>query len=109
MIGFSIMMWFVSFVIFVVAVSLLKGNVSAIHGKVFNSTKDKTGYGKRLGKICLFISIALCTCGIVAILIKSSIAIFGALIILTAVCLISAAAFSTIQKMYKLDLQEEMQ
>ena len=42
MIGFSIMMWFVSFVMFMVAISLLRGNVSVIHGKVFEATKDKS-------------------------------------------------------------------
>ena len=109
MIGFSIMMWFVSLVILMVAISLLRGNVSTMHGKVFDTTEDKVGYGKQLGKMTFFISIGLCTCGVVAFLIKSSMAIFGALIIITAVCLISAAAFARIQKMYKLDLQEEMQ
>ena len=38
MIGFSIMMWFVSFVILMVAVALLRGNVSTMHGKVFEKT-----------------------------------------------------------------------
>lgn len=50
MIGFSIMMWFVSFVILMVAISLLRGNVSTMHGKVFDTTEDKVGYGKQLGK-----------------------------------------------------------
>lgn len=48
MIGFSIMMWFVSFVILMVAVALLRGNVSTMHGKVFDTTEDKVGYGKQL-------------------------------------------------------------
>ena len=60
MIGFSIMMWFVSFVILMVAVALLRGNVSTMHGKVFDTTEDKVGYGKQLGKMSLFISIGLC-------------------------------------------------
>lgn len=67
MIGFSIMMWFVSFVILMVAVALLRGNVSTMHGKVFDTTEDKVGYGKQLGKMSLFISIGLCTCGVVAL------------------------------------------
>ena len=66
MIGFSIMMWFVSFVILMVAVALLRGNVSTMHGKVFDTTEDKGGYGKQLGKMSLFISIGLCKCGVVA-------------------------------------------
>lgn len=44
MIGFSIMMWFVSFVMLMVAISLLRGNVSAVHGKVFDAVEDKVGF-----------------------------------------------------------------
>lgn len=69
-IGFSIMMWFCSFVVLMVAISLLRGNTSFLHGKVFDTTEDKVGYGKQLGKVCLLISIGLCVCGIVAFLIK---------------------------------------
>ena len=88
MIGFSIMMWFVSFVILMVAVALLRGNVSTMHGKVFDTTEDKVGYGKQLGKVSLFISIGLCTCGVVAFLIKSSMAIVYALVILLVVIVV---------------------
>ena len=100
MIGFSIMMWFVSFVILMVAVALLRGNVSTMHGKVFDTTEDKVGYGKQLGKMSLFISIGLCTCGVVAFLIKSSMAIVYALVILLAVIVVSAIWFVFIQKRY---------
>lgn len=54
MIGFSIMMWFVSFVVLMVAISLLRGNIAAMHGKVFDNTEDKVGYGKQLEK-CVFL------------------------------------------------------
>ena len=100
MIGFSIMMWFVSFVILMVAISLLRGNVSTMHGKVFDTTEDKVGYGKQLGKVSLFISIGLCTCGVVAFLIKSSMAKVYALVILLAVIVVSAIWFVFIQKRY---------
>lgn len=100
MIGFSIMMWFVSFVILMVAVALLRGNVSTMHGKVFDTTEDKVGYGKQLGKVSLFISIGLCTCGVVAFLIKSSMAIVYALVILLVVIVVSAIWFVFIQKRY---------
>lgn len=96
MIGFSIMMWFVSFVILMVAVALLRGNVSTMHGKVFDTTEDKVGYGK----MSLFISIGLCTCGVVAFLIKSSMAIVYALVILLVVIVVSAIWFVFIQKRY---------
>lgn len=101
MIGFSIMMWFVSFVIFMVAISLLRGNTSAIHGKVFEATEDKVGYGKQLGKMCVFISVGLCICGVVALLLKGNKAIACSLIMLLVVFVISAIWCFLIQKGYR--------
>lgn len=57
MIGYSMMMWFVTFVLLILAISLLKGNVSSVHGKVFDGTDDKAGYAKELGKPCILIGI----------------------------------------------------
>ena len=73
MIGFSIMMWFVSFVILMVAVALLRGNVSTMHGKVFDTTEDKVGYGKQLGKMSLFISIGCKFCSNGTLILKSAV------------------------------------
>ena len=101
MIGFSIMMWFVSFVMFMVAISLLRGNVSVIHGKVFEATKDKSGYGKQLGKMCVLICFGLGISGMVAFLIKGSMAIVYALIILLVTIVISAIWCFLIQRKYK--------
>jgi len=101
MIGFSIMMWFVSFVILMVAISLLRGNVSAIHGKVFDATEDKVGYGRQLGKLCLFISVGLCICGVIALLIKSNRAILYALVVLFIVIVVSAIWGILLQRRYK--------
>lgn len=50
MIGFSIMMWFSSALLIFFSISLLKGNYSSVHGKVFETTNDKNGYAKALGK-----------------------------------------------------------
>ena len=50
MLGFSIMMWFVSAILIFVSISLLKGNYSFVHGKVFDTTDNKKGYAKELGK-----------------------------------------------------------
>ena len=41
MIGFSIMMWFCSALLIFVSFSLLKGNYSSVHGKVFETTNDR--------------------------------------------------------------------
>jgi len=100
-IGFSIMMWFVSLVIFLVAISLLRGNISFIHGKVFDTTEDKVGYSKQLGKPCLLISIGLCICGIVALFVGSNIAIIYVLVVILVMIVISAIWFIAIQKRYK--------
>lgn len=55
MIGFSIMMFFCSVIIITLSISLLRGNYSGIHGKVFDNTKDKKGYAKALGKPALLL------------------------------------------------------
>ena len=46
MIGFSIMMWFFSALLIFVSFSLLKGNYSSVHGKVFERQIpiNKTGF-----------------------------------------------------------------
>ena len=60
MIGFSIMMWFSSALLIFFSISLLKGNYSSVHGKVFETTNDKNGYAKALGKpVLLIIAVVL--------------------------------------------------
>ena len=101
MIGFCIMIWFVSFVMFMVAISLLRGDVSAIHGKVFDATEDKVGYGRELRKMCIFLSLGLCMSGVVAFIIKNSMAIIYALIILFVFLVIAVIWCVFIQKRYR--------
>ena len=55
MIGFSIMMWFLSIILIFLGISLLKGNYFSVHGKVFETTDDKEGYAKELGRPTLLI------------------------------------------------------
>ena len=71
MIGFSIMMWFVSAILIFVSISLLKGNYSFVHGKVFDTTDNKKGYAKELGKPVLFVGIGVLVSGIIAIIVKN--------------------------------------
>ena len=92
MLGFSIMMWFVSLVIFLVSISLLRGNTSMIHGKVFDSTKDKTGYAKALGRLLS---------GIVALFDSNAVAIRNTLIVLLITIAVSGIWFGMIQKRYR--------
>lgn len=101
MIGFSIMMWFASFVVLMVAISLLRGNISAIHGKVFDATEDKVGYGKQLGKMCVLMFCGLFISGLVAFVIKGNMAIVYSLVILLVAIVISAIVFLKIQRRYK--------
>lgn len=101
MIGFSIMMWFVSFIIFAISISLLRGNVSYLHGKVFDSTDDKVGYCKQVGKPCLLLSIGILVGGITGISIKSDKAIMYALTVILITTAISAIWFVLIQRRYK--------
>ena len=68
MIGFSIMMWFCSALLIFVSFSLLKGNYSSVHGKVFETTNDRKGYAKALGKPVLLIGICLLFSGVIAVI-----------------------------------------
>ena len=100
MIGYSITMWFASCVVFMVAISLLRGNISGIHGKVFESTEDKVGYGKQLGKPCFMIGVGAFASGLVAFLTESNAAIVYALTVLLMVIAISVIWFVLMQKQY---------
>ncbi len=71
MLGFSIMMWFVSAILIFVSISLLKGNYSFVHGKVFDTTDNKKGYAKELGKPVLFVGIGILVSGVIAIIVKN--------------------------------------
>lgn len=101
MLGFSIMMWFVSFVILMVAIALLRGNVSVVHGKVFDETEDKVGYAKQIGRLCLFLSIGLGGSGAAAVLVKGGMALFYALGLLLIVVAISAIWAVVIQRKFR--------
>ena len=71
MLGFSIMMWFVSAILIFVSISLLKGNYSFVHGKVFDTTDNKKEYAKELGKPVLFVGIGILVSGVIAIIVKN--------------------------------------
>lgn len=75
MIGFSIMMWFSSALLIFFSISLLKGNYSSVHGKVFETTNDKNGYAKALGKPVLLIGICVLLSGVIAVVLPKDYAI----------------------------------
>lgn len=100
MIGYSIMMWFVTVILLVLSVSLIRGNISSVHGRVFNETDDKVGYAKEMGKPCLLICIGTFLSGIVAISINGCTAIIYALFPLAILVTVSIVWFVRIQIKY---------
>lgn len=101
MIGFSIMMWFAALILFVVGISLLKGNISSLHGKVFENTTDKAGYGKAMGKPVLFIGIAVFICGVMALLFSQNIVMYMVLPLFVITIIIALLWFVRVQNKYK--------
>ena len=60
MIGFSVMTWFIAVIMIGLSISLLKGNYTFVHGNVFDRTKDKAEYAKKLGKPVLLLAVWNC-------------------------------------------------
>ena len=104
MIGFSIMMWFVSIILIFLGVSLLKGNYSSVHGKVLgkvlDTTNDKEGYAKELGKPTLLIGIGLFISGIIAVILPHDFSITVAAGFLLFIVVISGIWFYRVQKRF---------
>ena len=97
MIGFSIMMWFVSIILFFVSISLLKGNYSLMHGNVFDNAKDKEGFAKATGKPVLLMAFGIAVSGIVAVVTNK---IIISAIILICVVVIMGIWLVTIQRRF---------
>ncbi len=101
MIAFTLMLWFVTIILAVSAVMLFRGNVAALHGKVFGSIEDKTGYGKALAKPIIVMAAGFFAGGLLTCLIPDFISLLYAM----AVVIISITAaliwFLTIQKKFK--------
>lgn len=100
MIGFSIMMFFCSVIIITLSISLLKGNYSGIHGKVFDNTKDKKGYAKALGKPALLLGTGTAIAGILTIVIHEFYSIIIAVIFLLLLIIIAGLWFVKLQKRF---------
>ena len=101
MIGFSIMMWFAAVLFLGVSYSLLKGNISVIHGNVFDKTSDKVGYAKALGRPLLFMSCGFLLCGIVAFVVKGNMAIVYSVVCLIIIIAVDAMWFVLVQKRFR--------
>ena len=99
-IGFSIMMWFCSALLIFVSFSLLKGNYSSVHGKVFETTNDRKGYAKALGKPVLLIGICLLFSGVIAVILPKDYAISIAVIFILFIAVICSIWLYKIQKRF---------
>ena len=97
MIGFSIAMWFVSIILLIVSISLLRGNYSGMHGKVFDNTNDKVGYAKASGKPVLLMSIGIAVSGAVAFATSK---ITLSVVIIVCFAVITGIWFTSIQKRF---------
>lgn len=89
MIGFSIMMWFSSALLIFFSISLLKGNYSSVHGKVFETTNDKNGYAKALGKPVLLIGICVLLSGVIAVVLPKDYAISIAVVFILFIAVVA--------------------
>ncbi len=93
MIGFSIMMWFSSALLIFFSISLLKGNYSSVHGKVFETTNDKNGYAKALGKPVLL-------SGVIAVVLPKDYAISIAVVFILFIAVVAGIWLYKIQKRF---------
>ena len=100
MIGFRIMMWFLSIILIFLGISLLKGNYFSVHGKVFETTDDKEGYAKELGRPTLLIGIGTLFSGIIAAILPQNYSIIIAIGFLLFVIVIAGIWFYKVQKRF---------
>lgn len=77
MIGFSITTWCIAVIMLCLGISLLKGNYTFVHGKVFDRTKDKAGYAKQLGKPVLLLAAGIAISGVIAVVLPPGVSYAG--------------------------------
>ena len=100
MIAFSIMMWFVSIILVFVSISLLRGNYASVHGKVLDSTDDKKGYAKALGKPIFLLGVGIAVAGITAVVLQQKYSIMIAVAFMVIILIIAAIWVGKIQKRF---------
>ena len=104
MIGFSIMTWFIAVIMIGLSISLLKGNYTFVHGNVFDRTKDKAGYAKKLGKPVLLLGIAIS--GVLAVALPQEYAMTIVIIFLLLVVAVTIGLFYRVDKYFRKSLLE---
>ena len=100
MIAFSIMMWFVSIILVFLSLYLLRGNYTSVHGKVLDSTDDKEGYAKALGKPIFLLGVGIAVAGITAVVLQQKYSIMIAVAFMVIILIITAIWVGKIQKRF---------
>lgn len=98
MIGFSIMMCFVSLILLFIGRALLKGNHSFLHGKVYDSIQDKEGYAKSTGKPIILLALGIAFAGILAVAIPIQCSILASIVVILVVVVLAIAWQHNISK-----------
>ena len=106
MIGFSIMTWFIAVIMIGLSISLLKGNYTFVHGNVFDRTKDKAGYAKKLGKPVLVLAVGIAISGVLAVVLPQEYAMTVVIIFLLLVVAVTIGLFYRVDKYFRKFLSE---
>lgn len=106
MIGFSIMTWFIAVIMIGLSISLLKGNYTFVHGNVFDRTKDKAGYAKKLGKPVLLLAVGIAISGVLAAALSQEYAMTIVIIFLLFVVAVTIGLFYRVDKCFRKSLSE---
>lgn len=106
MIGFSIMTWFIAVIMIGLSISLLKGNYTFVHGNVFDRTKDKAGYAKKLGKPVLVLAVGIAISGVLAVVLPQEYAMTVVIIFLLLVVAVTIGLFYQVDKYFRKSLSE---
>lgn len=106
MIGFSIMTWFIAVIMIGLSISLLKGNYTFVHGNVFDRTKDKAGYAKKLGKPVLVLAVGIAISGVLAVVLPQEYAMTVVIIFLLLVVAVTIGLCYRVDKYFRKSLFE---
>ena len=98
MIGFSITTWVIAVIMIGLSISLLKGNYTFVHGNVFDRTKDKAGYAKRIGKPVLLLAVGIAISGVFAVALPQKYAMTVVIIFLLLVMAVTIGLFYRVDK-----------
>ena len=106
MIGFSITTWCIAVIMLSLGISLLKGNYTFVHGKVFDRTKDKAGYAKQLGKPVLLLAAGIAISGVIAVVLPQEYSMPVVIIFLLLVAVVTIGLFYRVDKYFCKSLSE---